>query len=517
MRSAIWSLRNWWKNLLESKPIQAIKNALGKLFRAIELTLYYILWVPAKFVVRYFFWYIYMGIVLFFKYLFLYVLIIPCKYIWKYALKYPINPIINVLKEAYIKVRNLVTKFNKNKVKVNPFYVDDYGNRYETKTKVLLMPLFAILLLFTVAYKIVYFGFWVLSLIYESLSSLVKTIAKLLKQADKFDNIKASVGQNVKEIEDGSRAVLKGLLYLSPMLILMGIFTFWPIINSFRLIMYEGYQLHPIDGGIYDSFNVSNIYKNLMEAITLDGFLTSGAQSRSILFNTILLTALSVSISTLLSLFIAVGLISIKPLRKLFETIYFLPYITNTIALGLVFKYLFSADGGLINQMFSWAGVDKNLAWLSHGATYFRAMSVLVIYSVWSSLAFKIMVLTSSIQGIDKMYYDAAAIDATPKARVFTKITVPLISPMILYLTITSVIGGFKAYTSVVALFGDQGGEDVLGFNLKTMVFFVYEQMDMSSQPGKMSIAAATIIILFAIIMVFTLVQNQISAKRVHY
>ena len=184
---------------------------------------------------------------------------------------------------------------------------------------------------------------------------------------------------------------------------------------------------------------------------------------------------------------------------------------TNTIALGLVFSALFSRYG-IINSIF---GTD--ISWVSSGATKFTAMVVLTVYSIWNGLAFKIIVFLSGMQGIDKQYYQAAQIDAADKWQIFRRITIPLLSPMILYIMITSFIGAFKTYSSVVSIFGttDYGP----GSNpnlLRTVVGYIYDQMD-PTLGTPLGIGAAGSIILFGIIMLITLVQMQVSKKRVHY
>ena len=178
---------------------------------------------------------------------------------------------------------------------------------------------------------------------------------------------------------------------------------------------------------------------------------------------------------------------------------------------------MFKTDGGLVNQMLGMVGINaEGLSWVESGAVYWRSMFVLIFYSVWASLAFKIMVFLTSIQGIDKQYYQAAAIDATPRGRIFSKITVPLISPMIFYILVTSVIGAFKIYNAIVALFGVSGAPSGVDYNLQSIVMYIYQFIDGSSA-GNLSVAAAGSLILFAIILALTLVQMQVSKKRVHY
>jgi multiple sugar transport system permease protein len=302
----------------------------------------------------------------------------------------------------------------------------------------------------------------------------------------------------------------KALLYLGPVLILLGIFTFYPIFNSFRLVVYTGYNAS--DGTIAGYTLIGNFVTVLTESNFL---LPSSHTQSSVVINTLVIVFVSVPISVVISLIIAVALNSIKPLRNFFQTVFFLPYVTNTIAIGLVFAYMFKTDGGLVNNMLNALGIGS-VNWIGPRAGYWNAMSVLLIYSVWDSMAFKIMVFLSAIQGIDKQYYQAAQIDATPKSRMFTKITVPMISPMVFYIVVTSIIGAFKTYSSVIAIFGDSGQPAGATYTLKTIVFYIYDYMN-NSTPGNLSLAAASSIILFAIILMLTLVQMWVGKKRVHY
>ncbi len=304
----------------------------------------------------------------------------------------------------------------------------------------------------------------------------------------------------------------KALIYLSPALAVLAIFTFWPIINSFALVVYENYNMSN------DTITGYTLFGNFITVLTDESFIVPASHTASsAVINTLIIVFISVPISVLLALFIAVALNSIKVLKGFFQTIYFLPYVTNTIAIGLVFAYMFKTDGGLVNHFLSFFGVNtEGLSWVESGAVYWRSMFVLIFYSIWASLAFKIMVFLTSIQGIDKQYYQAAAIDSTPKGRILTKITVPLISPMIFYILVTSVIGAFKIYNAIVALFGVTGQPSGVDYSLQSIVMYIYQFID-GSNAGNLSVAAAASLILFAIILVLTLVQMQASKKRVHY
>ncbi|MGE4571650.1 MAG: carbohydrate ABC transporter permease [Candidatus Izemoplasmatales bacterium] len=297
----------------------------------------------------------------------------------------------------------------------------------------------------------------------------------------------------------------RALLYLSPALIVLAVFTFWPIINAFRLLTYENYDM------VNNTVSGYTIFGNFIRVINDESFMVAAGHTEgTAILNTIIIVFISVPLSIFIALFISVALNSIKPLKSFFQTIYFLPYVTNTIAIGLVIAYMFKTDGGLVNDLF---GLGK-FSWVESGAEYWRSMFVLIFYSIWGSLAFKIMVFLTSIQGIDKQYYQAAAIDATPRRRIFSRITVPLISPMIFYILVTSVIGAFKIYNQIVALFGVNGKPAGVNYTMQSIVMYIYQYIGAN---GNLGVAAAGSLILFTIILILTLVQMQVSKKRVHY
>ena len=228
--------------------------------------------------------------------------------------------------------------------------------------------------------------------------------------------------------------------------------------------------------------------------------------------NTLILVAVTVPLSTGLALLISVALSSIKPLRDLFQTIYFLPYVTNTLAVGLVFMILFKKTAysdGLVNlliQSFGGSSVDFI------DGPYWAKMFVLCFYTIWVVMPFKILILTSSLASVNQIYYNAARVDGTPKWRIFTKITLPMISPMIFYLVITGFIGAFKAYSDAVALFGT----DLNAAEMNTIVGYVYDML-YGDSGGYPSYASAAAIILFVIVLTITCINLLVSKKHVHY
>ena len=305
----------------------------------------------------------------------------------------------------------------------------------------------------------------------------------------------------------------KAWLYLSPALVLLAIFTVYPIINTIRLAFLEDYGMMKAISGATFEFGFGNFEK----VVEYRNFLTC-------LKNTVLLCVITVPISTILALLIAVILNSIGPLRRVLQTIYFLPYVTNSIAIGMVFAAMFNIVGnvaaensriisaGIINNFLGLFGVEP-INWINAGSSYWANMTVMIIYIVWNALPFKILILLGALQSVNKQYYDAAKVDGTSKFRTLTKITIPLLSPMIAYVVITGFMGGFKEYSSIVGIFGEKMGPPGNRGAMQTMVGFIYDSLSTNNQ-GRASAAA---LILFAIIMLVTLINLQVSKKKVHY
>ena len=311
----------------------------------------------------------------------------------------------------------------------------------------------------------------------------------------------------------GSKHPWKAWLYLSPAIVLLLIFTVWPIFNTIRMAFMEGYSTLAVVGGAKFEFG----FGNFVSVVQYQGFLNC-------LTNTILLCVLTVPISTILALVISVCLNAIKPFRRMLQTIFFLPYVTNSIAIGMVFAAMFNMVGnnfgnenelvitaGIINNVIEFFGGDA-INWINVGSTKLANMTVMVIYIVWNALPFKILVLLGGLQSVNKQYYDAAKVDGTSRFRTFTRITVPLLSPMITYVVITGFIGGFKEYSSIVGVFGEKMGPPGDDGRLNTMVGYIYDSL--TNNQGRASAAA---LILFGIIFVVTMLNLYVSKKNTHY
>ena len=289
-------------------------------------------------------------------------------------------------------------------------------------------------------------------------------------------------------------------LYLAPVLILMSVFLIYPLIDTIFISFMSNFDYIK---GTFDGFTLKN-YGAILGLTDINGAYESRILDYA-LPNTFFLVFATVIPSILIALLISVALNSIKWFQKVLQTIFFLPYVTNVIAVGMVFSVLFDSQG-VINFIFGITGKQ----WI-YGATRWDAMVPLCIYIIWSSLPFKILVFLSGLQGIDKQYYQAAKVDAASHSKVLWKITVPLLGPQILYIMVTSFIGAFKEYSSIVGLFNMPGTTSGT-YELYTIVYYIYDNLNSHT-----SFAAAAAVLLFVIILIFTFFQMKISKKRIYY
>lgn len=291
---------------------------------------------------------------------------------------------------------------------------------------------------------------------------------------------------------------LKGWLYLLPAILFLGCFLVYPLIDVFVYSVEEGYNFAS------QTYSGTGLY-NYSYVLRDPYFLQA-------LKNTFLLVVITVPVSTGLSLLISVGLSSIRPLRELFQTVFFLPYVTNTLAVGLVFMILFKKTAytdGFVNLLLNWFGAGS-IDFID--GPYAAKMFVLCLYTIWVVMPFKILILTSALASVNQTYYNAAKIDGTSGLRIFFRLTLPMISPTLVYLIITGFIGAFKAYSDAVALFGT----DLNAAGMNTIVGYVYDML-YGNSGGYPSYASAAAVLLFAIVLTITCINLLVSRKHVHY
>lgn len=290
----------------------------------------------------------------------------------------------------------------------------------------------------------------------------------------------------------------KGWLYLLPAILFLGLFMVYPLVDVFIYSLEEGFN--------FASQTYYGIGTHNYAYVLRDPYFLQAVK------NTFLLVAITVPLSTGIALLISVGLSSIKVLRNFYQTVYFLPYVTNTLAVGLVFMILFKRtpySDGFANLVIRWFGGEA-IDFID--GPYWAKMFVLCFYTIWVVMPFKILILTSALASVNPLYYSAAKVDGTSKLRIFTRITLPMISPTVFYLVITGFIGAFKAYSDAVALFGT----DLNATGMNTIVGYVYDML-YGSSGGYPSYASAAAIILFMIVLTITCINLMISKKHVHY
>ena len=290
----------------------------------------------------------------------------------------------------------------------------------------------------------------------------------------------------------------KGWLYLLPAIVFLGVFMVYPLIDVLIYSLEEGFNFASQTSFGVGGYNYSYVLHDpyFLQAVK----------------NTLILVAITVPVSTGLALLISLGLNSVQKLKDLYQTIYFLPYVTNTLAVGLVFMILFKKTAytdGMVNLLLSWFGAGP-VDFID--GPYWAKMFVLCFYTVWIVLPFKIIILTGALASVGQNYYDAARVDGTRGMRMFTKITLPMISPSVFYLIITGFIGAFKAYSDAVALFGT----DLNAAGMNTIVGYVYDML-YGNSGGYPSYASAAAMLLFAIVLTITCINLLVSRKHVHY
>ena len=290
----------------------------------------------------------------------------------------------------------------------------------------------------------------------------------------------------------------KGWLYLLPAFLFLGAFLVYPLIDVFVYSFEESFNFASQTYTGVGTFNFSYVLHDpyFLQALK----------------NTCILVIITVPLSTGLALLISVALSSVQKLRELFQTIFFLPYVTNTLAVGLVFMILFKKtpySDGLVNLLLGVFGIAP-VDFID--GPYWAKMFVLCFYTVWIVMPFKILILTSALASVSQTYYNAAKVDGTGKWRIFTKITLPMISPSIFYLVVTGFIGAFKAYSDAVALFG----VNLNNAQMNTIVGYVYDML-YGNSGGYPSYASAAAILLFSIVLTITCINLLVSKKHVHY
>lgn len=296
------------------------------------------------------------------------------------------------------------------------------------------------------------------------------------------------------KLRNGQRKQWQAYLYLLPAILVIGLFVIYPMIRILRMGFYEKYTFITDEGSGFGLKSFAYVLKHRPFQLAVR--------------NTLLIVCVGTPITLVLSLGAAVLINSQKRLRGFFQTTYFLPYVTSTLAIGTVFRWLFHSEYGYFNFLLGLFGVEP-LKWLTD-----RNLTVvaLTIFTIWNGMAFKIVLFLAGLQKIDKQYYQAARMDSTPKRRVFFRITLPLLSPTLWMVTIVSIIHSFKTYGEVYAMFSRESAGP--GNSAITIVYYIY---DMFFNKNQVHYASAAALIFLVIVLALTALQKLVSKHFVHY
>ena len=286
----------------------------------------------------------------------------------------------------------------------------------------------------------------------------------------------------------------KGWLYVSPALIVKIIFVVYPLIKAFRMAFYTKYNYLLEVGSGFGLSAFEYIF-------TDDKFIAA-------LKNTLLVFCVGLPISLILAMAIALLINRRNKSYGFFQTVFFIPYVTSTIAIGVVFRAIFHSEYGYINYILSWFGIQP-VEWLSN--TSVAIWSVIIFY-IWSGLAFKIIILLAGLKRIDPQIYKVAKIDGAKSSfRIFRRITLPLLSPTLWMLFIVSAIYSLKMYNEIFSLFnGSAGPAD----SAMTVSFYIYTMFYVRNQ---VNYAAAAAVVMFVVILAVTLVQKAVGKRFTYY
>lgn len=282
----------------------------------------------------------------------------------------------------------------------------------------------------------------------------------------------------------------KAWLFLAPTLIFVTVFSVWPILRAFTM----SFQSGPLINMEWTGF--SNYQ-----------YIFSDPEFWRAIRNTLIYSVFAVPISLAISIMLAWFIFSKVKHSSFFETTFFMPYVTSTIAIGIVFRYIFNGEYGLLNYLLKAVHLPAP-NWIDDSS---MSLITIIIFGIWTSLAFDIVILMGALRNIDPNYYVLADMYGASEQEKFWRITIPQLVPTLAFLLTMNIIGAFKIYTSVYALFNGQAG---IGNSATTAVFYIYNKFQMVGTPG---VAMAATVVLFLIILLTTFLQRKMMKKIGRY
>lgn len=289
----------------------------------------------------------------------------------------------------------------------------------------------------------------------------------------------------------GKKNGLKALAYLLPALVILITFNIYPAVKVFLMSFYTKY----------------NYFKHQVYGCGPENYISlfKDRQFVAACVNTLKFVLISVPLSLLLSLSVSVFLVQKTKANTVIRNVYFLPFITSTVAVAVVFRWIFHSRFGLLNYFLGIIGIPP-IAWLTDPA---YSMAALVILCVWKTLGYNILILLTGLRNISQEYYAAAKVDGAGSPTIFFNITLPLLMPTVFFVFTTSLIGSFKVFSEVYTLFQKSAGPVN---SCMTAVYYIYDKLVNQFSYG---ISAAASFLLFSVILCFT-VLGFISAKALN-
>lgn len=283
-----------------------------------------------------------------------------------------------------------------------------------------------------------------------------------------------------------------GLLMIAPVTIGLGIFYFYPFVRVIR-----------------DSFHNIGSFDRDLGFVGLENYSTmfQDTEMWGTLLNTLKYVAIIVPFSLLIALLLAVLLNSKVKGQSVFRVIYFLPAITMSVAVSMVWRWIFNGDFGILNSIMTSIGLEPR-QWLAEKST---ALICVCVVAIWSNVGYYMIILLAGIQGISKGYYEAAEIDGATGWQKFRKITMPLLSPTIFYVVIMLIISTFQTFDGIYMMIGSKS--NATKWTQSVVMYFYRSAFDYS----KKGYASAIAVLLFVIIMGVTIFQMKMQKKWVNY
>ena len=282
-------------------------------------------------------------------------------------------------------------------------------------------------------------------------------------------------------------------LYLIPHAIGLFVFVVYPIINAFVMAFKEGYRIT----GAYKGIGTGNFAYILKDPLFI-----------SAIKNTTIFSLTVVPIATVLSIIIAVLLNQKIRGMAFYQTAFFLPMVTSSIAIGACWKYMVNAQHGVINYFLNLFGIEsKNWLGATNGSTALNLVAV-IIFGIWTMIPDTTILMLSGLQNIDPLYYTAARVDGASSLKQFFRITLPLLAPTTFLTLVINIIKAFKVYKEIIPFWNGEAGYTTS--NLYTIVFYIKAQFYTFNKYGY---AAAASVVLFLIVLVLTKIQSYIEKK----